>query len=543
MFFADRAHPSFPSSPPSSPTSCLDSSPPSSPYLDAADVDLPEPPLLDPFAASAKANWRPPQYEKKRLAPPSTPPARSSAKRARHNFDLAPLWPSSPTDDEQTSRKASRTAEEIEEEIWDNASTKVVDEGHGAVNLDNHNLTHIPDDFISDLSNFYIPPESSELINSSPQRQAASGGRQLGRVATAPPSNTTTGPRLFPRTHSAATPSFGLPREKLQLFLSGNRIFVLPTLLFTLQNLSVLSIRGNYLTYIPPEIHYLHNLQTLNIANNKIKFLPAEMLQMSLIQLHLHPNPFIEPPPPSDGRPFLQTLSISQRHLQTEALHRRLVSKTKYLLPQVPPLTELSLRVLFSPSSSGTLEETVLEAQYDLPLDEWPIDPTVPRPSSYEARKQHFPLPLPIHIRRTLDACVPGSVYAEEESSNVHGPSDDVVQVTGIGKCPSPKHQRMGTSRVFVHHAEERFTWEKTIATVDVSGLVPLHWRGCLHGCLDFLDGVEESREDGNAVSMTCGLDEDWSENMELEGDTSESVVQVVQFGTSGSGGLDDFDD
>ena len=36
-------------------------------------------------------------------------------------------------------------------------------------------------------------------------------------------------------------------------------------------------------------------------------------------------------------------------------------------------------------------------------------------------------------------------------------------------------------------HVEQRFTWERRIAGVDVGGAVPVRWRGCQQGCLDFL--------------------------------------------------------
>jgi hypothetical protein len=52
----------------------------------------------------------------------------------------------------------------------------------------------------------------------------------------------------------------------------------------------------NHLTYIPPEITSLRNLRDLNIAGNRLEYLPAEMLNMSLTQLQVFPNPFMEPP-------------------------------------------------------------------------------------------------------------------------------------------------------------------------------------------------------------------------------------------------------
>ena len=36
-------------------------------------------------------------------------------------------------------------------------------------------------------------------------------------------------------------------------------------------------------------------------------------------------------------------------------------------------------------------------------------------------------------------------------------------------------------------HVEQRLTWERRIAGLDVGGAVPVRWRGCQRGCLDFL--------------------------------------------------------
>lgn len=140
--------PPFGSSPPSSPNPYLDSSPASSPGFGSFDSDLPEVPALqlsDPFAASVKATRRPPQYEKKRLTTPLTPPSRPSAKKPRHEYQLeqvgepepkALCWPSSPSDEYFHTPVLVKTQKQIEDAIWDEASTKVVDEGHGAVNLE-----------------------------------------------------------------------------------------------------------------------------------------------------------------------------------------------------------------------------------------------------------------------------------------------------------------------------------------------------------------------------------------------------------------------
>ncbi|KAF5383752.1 hypothetical protein D9615_003503 [Tricholomella constricta] len=524
---------SFSSSPPSSPAPYIDSSsPPSSPGLDSCNIhsddEIHPISLAHPFAASAKANWHPPLYEKKRPSSPITPPPTIKKPRL---CQPAPRQPQpSPIASSSSSPSFMKASEPTEEDIWDDASTKVVDEGHGAVTLDNQRLTHIPESFIRDLAKFCVLPESSELINSTSQSYRSPTSRSLSRVATAPASSTENGPRVFLRTRSAAAQLFGLPREKVQLFLSSNAISVLPLSLLSLENLSVLSIRSNNLTCIPPEIVGLKNLEDLNIAQNKIEYLPAEMLQMSLKRLQVHPNHFIAPPP--SDRPLLRTSIVAQA-TKTEAASRRPVSTTlPTTLPRILPLVELLLRTLLSPSGR-TSEVTILERYYILPLAEYPVETSESSPDGI-----HFPYPLPSHIRKVLHACLPGSVDVDSEDSSIS--TGEYSVVTRIDLCPSPKHQQLVTGRVFVRHAEERFTWEKTIANVDVGGLVPMRWRGCQLGCLDFLDPPKDKKPPANDPGLGRS-DEDCS--MVVDDHDLEGVVQVVDLGTGRPGGLDDFDD
>lgn len=405
----------------------------------------------------------------------------------------------------------------------------------------NRDLTHIPTRFISDLEKFYVPPENVERINTSgifgpstsPTR-AAPGGRLFTRVTTAPagaanifPQSRTFGVRT--NTISEAS-SFGLPRENIQLFLASNRISRLPLELFALRRLTVLTMRtllvsflfgnanlptgSNLLTYIPPEIAQLTNLHTLNIANNRIRYLPAEMLNMTLNKLQVHPNPFLQPPPGSSPprRTPRRTSTTENDQSRAEVLGCP-VSSATHPLPRVIPLVELSLRALLA---SPGREECMLSLQYELPLYEHPSCPGEP---SLPAGKQRFYRVIPPHLREILDACVPGSVYADSEEEAESLPVS--VEVTGIGSCLSPRH---GSRRaVFAQHAEERFTWDNTIAGVDIGGAVPMKWRGCEWGCLDFLTSKKED------ASVEPAHDED---DLDME-----NVVQVVDFTSDVFGG------
>ena len=84
----------------------------------------------------------------------------------------------------------------------------------------------------------------------------------------------------------------------LQLYLANNALLQLPGQLFSLRNLTVLSLRHNNLTEIPAAMGELINLRELNISNNRLRWLPYEVLQLLSMHLRIyrfHPNPFIEP--------------------------------------------------------------------------------------------------------------------------------------------------------------------------------------------------------------------------------------------------------
>lgn len=82
--------------------------------------------------------------------------------------------------------------------------------------------------------------------------------------------------------------------------------------------------------------------------------------------------------------------------------------------------------------------------------------------------------------------------YPKESVSQAKVPDD----MTGIGICPSPHHSRAPGSHsgLFFQHFEERFTWESIIAGVENLGEIPVRWRGCERGCLEFLSDHEQAK-------------------------------------------------
>ncbi|TFK39992.1 hypothetical protein BDQ12DRAFT_734704 [Crucibulum laeve] len=505
-----------PSSPPSSPIACADSSPQSSPGFGplslSEDEDVP-PVVIDPLAGNFKATRTPPIYEKngKRTRMPPTPPS-STPKRARHAYRVPStatvnMVQQSPISSLQYTTKYP-LSDNGEEEIWDAAVELAMETGSRNIDLMARELTTMPEKFVKDLSNVVVLPQvdkvSPTIIASA---NPAPGHRTFSRVHTAPASINPFHSRGFgERAHSIANVSLmnGISRSAVQLFLSGNRISRIPLELWGLKDLTLLSLRGNLLTYLPPEIARLKNLRTLNVAQNRLKFVPAELMDMQLNELNLHPNPFLLPP------------SSSLKRLGTP------VSETKVISQDcVPTLTELCFRILFSSPSSTTANTfsvqeptgTLLHASFALPIPE------------YGRQK------LPQHVRDILEICVPGSTQPSEVFVSSTRSSIDERAVTGIGICANPEHRKQG--RVFVRHMEERFTWESKIAGKPAGGAVPVRWRGCMQGCLDFLDPVptKDSPEHDTDIEME-------------DGDVD--VVQAVQFG-AGPGGFDEeelgFDD
>lgn len=85
---------------------------------------------------------------------------------------------------------------------------------------------------------------------------------------------------------------------ELKIYMTMNRLRLIPGSLFDLQHLTILSLRGNKLTEISPAIARLSNLKQLNLSQNRLRSLPAELLDLfskNLGDLVLHPNPFFEP--------------------------------------------------------------------------------------------------------------------------------------------------------------------------------------------------------------------------------------------------------
>ena len=285
--------------------------------------------------------------------------------------------------------------------------------------------------------------------------------------------------------------------------------------------LTPLRAGNNSLDYLPPEIAQLQALKDLDVVNNNLRFLPAEMTTMTLTNLNVHTNPWYPDP---CNTAVLQYASEPMDGATRVHFH-------------VPPLREVVLRYLLTPSANQqrllapspptspittittalARQPTTLEDRFQLPLQEGALTPADAAllarlaPAAVSAPRRHA-----FFSRSTTSA--PGAGLFSNPSSTLppkagresstHCASAATTledeQKSCSGRCPSPRHN-YGTPSVaaaqpwpwprlgppFVMPAEERYTWVTELAGVRVgetTGGVPVLWRGCGRGCLDFLD-------------------------------------------------------
>ena len=294
---------------------------------------------------------------------------------------------------------------------------------------------------------------------------------------------------------------------------------------------------SNSIEYLPPSVVNLVALVELNLSNNKLKYLPAELTQLPrLARLYLSPNPFLPAAGTStrDISSLLDLKSSKSRPLRSD-VKRTLGSLTR-VYPSVPtrvlPLSELCLRVLLSSSQGYSPDGSRPRVWQHYELDEWPI---------------------PSFIRKTLLASIdttsqcnvstkaPGN-GCNNVSSNEKGAVDERFLLRSATyyphHCPNPKHRHsyktasisfvesldLGSATypsfypagaptslhlhmshkdsarpsagLYLRHVEERLEWVKTIAGVkisvnDICQSVPILWRGCSLGCLQFLESPQ----------------------------------------------------
>ena len=330
---------------------------------------------------------------------------------------------------------------------------------------------------------------------------------------------------------------------------------------------------------------------------------------MRLKVLALGGNPWISPPRPSHETPgAIPTLSgNTRRAVSATVVHFAIPPLTELCLrsllapynPQPPSRQHPpagssqtpSAPSTTSPSSSTDPIEpaspppparplTCLEACYELPLTEdLGITPAVfdtlrACVPGAVSRPAQDPLPTKIHkgdARRDVHTRARASSH---DSDHGHDDDDDVFnshppgpgatrqsdapdeELTGISICPSPRHRnpdgswRGGRVPVYVHHAEERWTWEEVVAGVrvgadGVAGFgVPMRWRGCSRGCLAFLDppsaaDLGSEPQSGLGVAAASAAGAPGVDSGEAQTDDMNAGEETLDLGFGLDGGAD----
>ncbi|EIM91701.1 uncharacterized protein STEHIDRAFT_126706 [Stereum hirsutum FP-91666 SS1] len=234
----------------------------------------------------------------------------------------------------------------------------------------------------------------------------------------------------------------------------------------------------------------------------------------------------------------------------------------RYLNSPAPSTATTSTRSLTATSSSPTVLPSSAPPFLVTNITPKKIRPTsndVVSPSPLKKFKRSFTRtptnlttiaspPLPAegspNVLRALRGCgadiVAKSIPSRGDGKEVNGYVDgeDMNDEWALKRCPNPSHRvRVAPAREgdagtsgetgkgeeewskegeewswvyegppFLHPAEERFVWVEKIAGHKVgekSGRVPLLWRGCSHGCLDFLAGKVD--EVGASGAMEVG--------------------------------------
>ena len=349
--------------------------------------------------------------------------------------------------------------------------------------------------------------------------------------------------RVDARPSSASQTTNG---DQVQLYLWDNHLTRLPSALFQVTNLGVLSLRKNHLTHLPAAIGDLRHLRELNVGGNALTYLPAEIQQLQLHTFTYVPNPFLPIPPDAalDVRPLYgaarrptrppPALRWGRAHTDAGVLQRApaapsgrapLVARTLGALERgaMPTLADLCVQRLLSDDplvieqyETGCLRalqhtltaSTVakIEAARRSATASWGTRADVggrTRPLRwYEDAPPGAPAPSTLDVDTALeqldDAC--DNVWFQRCPGEHERPGAGDAPGSGCDWPPGP------AGPLFVRAAESRIEWVSHVAGVRVakqaiemagttvqdtpaasSGCLPILWRGCSPGCLRFL--------------------------------------------------------
>ncbi|QRV89024.1 leucine-rich repeat-containing protein 7 [Ceratobasidium sp. AG-Ba] len=436
----------------------------------------------DPYSANAKATQSPlihDHHTRQSYATPLTPAS-----------SFASYTPSSPTPAPR--RKPDFTPNKritVQDPLWEDVLNDVFKNGTSIIDLDNSNITTIPRAIIDLNSMIPLPPDpehDSAPINTpeTPTRSAiVSAAARSRRVFSQTRSNNT----LF--SGSPAGNRRGRSERELQIYLANNSLTVLPSELFALKGLVLLSLRGNDLRELPPAIGALSSLRSLNIANNKLTHLPSELSSLTLQTLLVDPNPFLPPP----KQPCATSSS-------------RILSPLKIRM-HIPKLSELALRAaLIQPPKLPALLFTT-PTEHALPTPSPSHACVFSGPSASISTLRCIP-PHALEISSHYDVVSWLSSLPKISSSRIRAAmqgSEDAKDLYNF--CPNIMHSlHVKDNGLFAEPAETRFEWVTSLAGCELAGAVPILWRGCRAGCLAFLDDektiLKEEDEDEEFLGM-----------------------------------------
>ncbi|KZT52990.1 hypothetical protein CALCODRAFT_557762 [Calocera cornea HHB12733] len=405
--------------------------------------------MLHPFSGNYKATRRPPSYTKGvhlSSSPPTSPPL-TPLTTADDDEDVfmdvdepAPFLLDMADEDEVTSQLFNEEDWEMEEteertvvpdgydaDVWDKAMSTAFDARQHTIDLSGRGLKSIHP-MIADLSHYFALPD---VIPEHEAKQA------FIRAPSAPTVNFKSGARSMQRSTTVSTLNDNFASgnrrvdQSVSLYLTNNYIDKIPVEVCGIERLAVLSLRANRLTSLPDCIGLLSNLRELNIAQNEISYLPASILKLNLRVLAVRPNPLL--PAPND---FPR------------------VKLSPVINHGCPSLKELCIRILVSPRPYPPIQDIALPIQ-DL------------APSLTDS----------LHL-----SLAPGHKYHRQKADSNLRPVC----------CPNLGHvEEDGGDVWFVEPAEERIQWLTDIAGVHMDGAVPVLWKGCSIGCLDFLESEQ----------------------------------------------------
>lgn len=165
------------------------------------------------------------------------------------------------------------------------AINNMMEKGEHILNLEESNLSSI-DPSIADLSKYVRIPN---LRRDDELGRSAGGFSRTSSFANAS-ERLSDSPINSPSRTRSGNHSVNGTNNKLELYLAKNNLRTISSALFSVTNLTVLSVRGNKLKELPPAIGDLKNLTELNVSSNELRYLPSEIQKLSLTKFAYFPN-------------------------------------------------------------------------------------------------------------------------------------------------------------------------------------------------------------------------------------------------------------